>query len=89
MNRVIGSVIIVVGLYAVLWGKYREEKEDSLKKKLLLQLPEVVKDTNATAQVNGNIQVLVNNEFNGKNHEDYKFPSVAINLTPSKDNQQA
>lgn len=45
MNRVIGSAIIVVGLYSVLWGKYKEDQEQ--KNTLIIQeIPEIVKDNN-------------------------------------------
>ena len=41
-NRMIGSAIIVVGLYSVLWGKYKEDQEN----KLLEEIPEVIKANN-------------------------------------------
>ncbi|CAA2989274.1 WAT1-related At5g07050 [Olea europaea subsp. europaea] len=77
MNSVIGSIIIVIGLYSVLWGKYKEEKEN----KKLNEIPEVIKDNNIHTQGNGNIKVETagNSEPNGDADFD-KCPSLAINL---------
>lgn len=68
LGGIIGAVIIVVGLYSVLWGKYKEEKEENLKRKLeeLTQV-EVVKDNKITE----------NNEDEGKNAKDV---AVSINV---------
>ncbi|KAG6423155.1 hypothetical protein SASPL_113543 [Salvia splendens] len=45
LGGVIGSAIIVVGLYSVLWGKYKEDQEQ--KNTLIIQeIPEIVKDNN-------------------------------------------
>ncbi|KAK4483574.1 hypothetical protein RD792_010773 [Penstemon davidsonii] len=72
LGGVIGSAIIVIGLYSVLWGKYKEEQEDRLKRKLLEELPEAIKD-NTNTQVNGNVELLMAEATD-------KCPSVAINL---------
>ena len=61
----IGSAIIVVGLYSVLWGKYKEDQEN----KLLEEIPEVIKANNN------------NNNNNGiGNVEEEKTSAVAIDL---------
>ncbi|CAI9102759.1 OLC1v1001079C1 [Oldenlandia corymbosa var. corymbosa] len=43
LGGVMGAALIVVGLYAVLWGKYKEGKEKEQENKLL-ELPQVVRD---------------------------------------------
>lgn len=73
----IGAVIIVVGLYSVLWGKYNEEKEEKQKMKLQ-EIPEAIKD-NTNTQVNGNIQLITGNTEEKTGAAD-KCPSVAIDL---------
>lgn len=70
-NRVIGSVIIVVGLYSVLWGKYKEEKQPMRE---LDEIPEAIKGTN-----NNNIPQMIGNV-----EEAEKCPSVAIQLPLTK-----
>ncbi|KAL0464236.1 UNVERIFIED_CONTAM: WAT1-related protein [Sesamum latifolium] len=77
LGGVIGSVIIVAGLYSVLWGKYKEEKEEKRKRKLQ-EIPEAIKDCNIT-QVNGNIQLTVETTEVLK-LEAEKCPSIAIDL---------
>ncbi|KAL2234354.1 UNVERIFIED_CONTAM: WAT1-related protein [Sesamum indicum] len=80
LGGVIGSVIIVVGLYSVLWGKYREEKEEKIKRQLQ-EIPEAIKDSNIT-------QVTV------ENIEAEKCTSIAIHMplsnppTKATDHQQ-
>lgn len=39
--RVIGAILIVIGLYSVLWGKHKEKQEDDQQRKMQ-ELPEVV-----------------------------------------------
>ncbi|KAL3629960.1 hypothetical protein CASFOL_026272 [Castilleja foliolosa] len=76
LGGVIGAAIIVVGLYAVLWGKYKEENLNTE----LEQIPEAIKNTNTTnnsTQLNGNKQLMV----------EVKSASVAIDLPLSKSNQ--
>ncbi|XP_051123490.1 WAT1-related protein At5g07050-like [Andrographis paniculata] len=48
LGGVIGSGIIVVGLYSVLWGKYKEEKEHMMSEEMENddQIPEAIKDGN-------------------------------------------
>ncbi|KAK4771655.1 hypothetical protein SAY87_032187 [Trapa incisa] len=42
LGGIIGAVLIVMGLYSVLWGKHKEKQEEDRQRKLL-ELPEVVK----------------------------------------------
>lgn len=81
----IGSAIIVVGLYSVLWGKYKEDQEEKQKLLLIQEIPDVVKDNNHN-----------NGQFNnGGNHEEKVVmgpAAVAIDLPiflpPIKPTQQ-
>ncbi|KAL8546984.1 hypothetical protein ACS0TY_006633 [Phlomoides rotata] len=87
LGGVIGSAIIVVGLYSVLWGKYKEEKENKQKLMMIEEIPEAIKDNNG--HVNCSIQVIGNNE---EKVEAVKCPSVAIDVPvfcpPNKATQQ-
>ncbi|KAA8537357.1 hypothetical protein F0562_026956 [Nyssa sinensis] len=92
LGGVLGAILIVVGLYSVLWGKYREEKE----KKTEESIPEAVKG----AQINGSSTQLMTigdieaNEVQLQKAEaNYKLASATIALPisepPSKANQEA
>ncbi|KAL8529354.1 hypothetical protein ACS0TY_006685 [Phlomoides rotata] len=87
LGGVIGSAIIVVGLYSVLWVKYKEEKENKQKLMMIEEIPEAIKDNNV--HVNCSIQVIGNNE---EKVEAVKCPSVAIDVPvfcpPNKATQQ-
>ncbi|PIN14064.1 hypothetical protein CDL12_13301 [Handroanthus impetiginosus] len=72
LGGVIGAAIIGVGLYSVLWGKYKEEQEEELERRLELEIPEAIKDNNNTNNGN-NVQVITA-------EPDEKCPSVAIDL---------
>ncbi|KAL0283787.1 UNVERIFIED_CONTAM: WAT1-related protein [Sesamum radiatum] len=91
LGGVIGSAIIVVGLYSVLWGKYKEEKEEK-RKRQMEEIPEAIKDSNIT-QVNGSVQLTVETTETLK-LEAEKCPSIAIDLplsnppTKATDHQQ-
>lgn len=52
----IGSVIIVVGLYSVLWGKYKEGQEEN--EKIIEEIPEAIKENN-----NNNNGQLINGNY--------------------------
>ncbi|KAK4748917.1 hypothetical protein SAY87_015503 [Trapa incisa] len=52
LGGVIGAVLIVIGLYSVLWGKHKEKQEEDLKRKMQ-ELPGVVKGT--SVQENGKL----------------------------------
>lgn len=69
LGGVLGSVLIVVGLYSVLWGKHKEGKENKAEE----EIPDAVK----VAQVNGNaVSVIEDIEANeiqmGKAEADHK-----------------
>ena len=49
--RVIGSILIVIGLYSVLWGKHKENKEREVEE----EIPEPVK----SIQANGNTILVI------------------------------
>ncbi|KAL0380075.1 UNVERIFIED_CONTAM: WAT1-related protein [Sesamum angustifolium] len=91
LGGVIGSAIIVVGLYSVLWGKYKEEKEEK-RKRQMEEIPEAIKDSNIT-QVNGSVQLTMETTETLK-LEAEKCPSIAIDLplsnppTKATDHQQ-
>lgn len=44
MVSFIGAILIVMGLYSVLWGKYKEYKEKEAEE----EIPKVIKGTNNT-----------------------------------------
>lgn len=56
LGGVIGSVIIVVGLYSVLWGKYKEGQEEN--EKIIEEIPEAIKENN-----NNNNGQLINGNY--------------------------
>lgn len=72
----IGSAIIVIGLYAVLWGKYKEEQEQGAMKKVE-ELPQLAIRDNSVQVVNGNIQMMMRPNLDEANG------SVALNLPSS------
>ncbi|KAK6140494.1 hypothetical protein DH2020_025775 [Rehmannia glutinosa] len=78
LGGVIGGVIIVFGLYSVLWGKYKEEQEENRKRKLE-EIPEAIKENNNTL-VNGNLQLMTTGYSNEPKAEADKCPSVTIDL---------
>ncbi|KAK6163107.1 hypothetical protein DH2020_002948 [Rehmannia glutinosa] len=78
LGGVIGGVIIVFGLYSVLWGKYKEEQEENRKRKLE-EIPEAIKDNNNTL-VNGNLQLMTTGYSTEPKAEADKCPSVTIDL---------
>jgi len=75
LGGVVGSVLIIAGLYSVLWGKYREEK--SRKEEMATEIPQtMIKDT----QVN---DAFALKSIEGKEAD--KLPSIAIQLPISAD----
>ncbi|XP_058226057.1 WAT1-related protein At5g07050-like [Rhododendron vialii] len=86
LGGVVGSVLIIAGLYSVLWGKYREEK--SRKEEKATEIPQtmMIKD----AQLNDAFALKTIEA--GKEAD--KLPSIAITLpisadtTPTKPNQE-
>ena len=86
--RVIGSILIVMGLYSVLWGKHKENKDKEVEE----EIPEPVK----SIQANGNtILVIGDIESNKvelqKAEANNKLSAVAITMpmpeSPIKANQ--
>lgn len=84
---VLGAILIVAGLYSVLWGKYRE----NLEKKQEEEIPEAIKG----AQGNGNEMSMIDdietNDIEMQKAEAKKLSSVAISTPipepPMKKNQ--
>ena len=89
----VGSVLIITGLYSVLWGKYREEKEK--KQENAMNEEGKVAQINDSALV-GDIEAAYGGGGGGgfqKEAADHKLPSIPITLpishTPTKPNQLA
>ncbi|XVE68431.1 hypothetical protein DITRI_Ditri09bG0068100 [Diplodiscus trichospermus] len=88
LGGVIGSILIVVGLYSVLWGKHKENKEEEV----VEEIPEPVK----AIQANGNTILVIGdieaNEVELQKAEAHnKLSAVAITMpmreSPIKANQ--
>ncbi|GFP83809.1 wat1-related protein at5g07050 [Phtheirospermum japonicum] len=65
VGGVLGAVLIVIGLYSVLWGKYKEYKEKEAE-----EIPEVVKGNNQNAIIIEDIEASIGVEMHkieGKN----------------------
>lgn len=77
LGGVLGSVIIVVGLYSVLWGKHKENIESKAE-----EIPEAIKG----AHVNGNGAPMMIEDIEANDVElekaeaNNKIPSVAISM---------
>lgn len=88
LGGIVGSIIIVVGLYSVLWGKYKEEKEDK-HRMALEEIPEAIKDNNNNnSHVVGTIQLMTGSEVKAMEEGDNnnnKCPSIAIDLQKLSD----
>lgn len=57
----IGSILIVAGLYSVLWGKYKESKEKEKEAEIII-IPEAIKglsSCNNTNTQNGKLQTVM------------------------------
>ncbi|KAK9283350.1 hypothetical protein L1049_011592 [Liquidambar formosana] len=76
LGGVLGSIIIVVGLYSVLWGKHKE----NLEKKAEDEIPEAIKG----AHINGNAAPMIEdieiNDVELQKAEAHKLSSVAISM---------
>ncbi|KAI3525956.1 hypothetical protein L1887_05094 [Cichorium endivia] len=80
MGGVMGAILIVMGLYSVLWGKYKEFKE----KELSEEIPDPVKTISRTNNNNNNMIVIEGVEANDiemQKNETFKsaVPAIAIN----------
>ncbi|CAK9145946.1 unnamed protein product [Ilex paraguariensis] len=90
LGGVLGAILIVAGLYSVLWGKYKEEKETILQD----EIPEAIKssqlNSTATMAIIGDIEA---NDVELQKAEANKLSVVAINLPisdpPTKAKQEA
>lgn len=56
---VLGAILIVFGLYSVLWGKYKEYKEME-EENQMSDIPEPVKIGGATATIHDDIEMQKN-----------------------------
>ncbi|KAJ0713824.1 putative EamA domain-containing protein [Helianthus annuus] len=79
MGGVMGAILIVIGLYAVLWGKYKEHKEKELAEEIL----DPVKansgnNNNMNMMITDNVEV---NDLEMQKNEMFKssVPTIAIN----------
>ncbi|KAH7548438.1 hypothetical protein ACOSP7_032035 [Xanthoceras sorbifolium] len=74
LGGILGSVLIVIGLYSVLWGKHKEKEEDDIAK----EIPDPIKGN----QVNGNtvIEDIEANEVDVQKAEAKKLSTVAISV---------
>lgn len=75
--RVLGAVLIVIGLYAVLWGKYKEYKEKEAE-----EILEPVKDasTNNTMMMIEDIEAN-NLEVMHKNEKKTRMSSTTLAIS--------
>lgn len=78
LGGILGSILIVAGLYSVLWGKHKEGKE----KEQLNTIPKAIKGKGAQ------LNQIVNNDVEMEKAEANNLPLVSISL-PNKTNQQA
>nr|XP_043610550.1 WAT1-related protein At5g07050 [Erigeron canadensis] len=77
MGGVMGAILIVMGLYSVLWGKYKEFKEK--------ELAEILDPVKVTSANNNNNNMMVNNDVEANDIEMQKnqmylstLPTIAI-----------
>ncbi|XP_014503458.1 WAT1-related protein At5g07050 [Vigna radiata var. radiata] len=87
LGGVIGAILIVIGLYSVLWGKHKEQMES----KVADEIPLAVKDGQSCV-ISGLNMIDVKNDFTEEDSKNKKPSSVVINMTvaepPSRDNQE-
>ncbi|KAJ0475420.1 putative EamA domain-containing protein [Helianthus annuus] len=79
MGGVMGAILIVIGLYAVLWGKYKEHKEKELAE-------EILDPVKANSGNNNNMNMMITdsvevNDLEMQRNEMFKssVPTIAIN----------
>ncbi|XP_009800321.1 WAT1-related protein At5g07050-like [Nicotiana sylvestris] len=79
IGGILGAMLIVAGLYSVLWGKYKEYKEKEIEEAII---PEAVKAVNGNKQmmILANIEEINDIEMQ-KNSEGKRTVSVAISFT--------
>ncbi|KAL2534932.1 WAT1-related protein [Abeliophyllum distichum] len=74
VGGVLGAVLIVAGLYSVLWGKYREYKEKEAE-----EIPEPVKGCTGNNQTAMVIEDFEANDIEMQKSEAYKMPCPSSN----------
>jgi hypothetical protein len=77
--RVLGAILIVVGLYSVLWGKYKEYKE----KEAMESIPEAVKGGGEKGRMATVMEDIEANDFEmpkGEANNKETVPVVAIGV---------
>jgi hypothetical protein len=79
---VLGAILIVAGLYAVLWGKHKEQKEKEAE-----IIPEPIKENGENGDTTGMIQDIEANNCTEKQRNqanNVTVPSVAITVPTSQ-----
>ncbi|KAK2972427.1 hypothetical protein RJ640_008167 [Escallonia rubra] len=84
LGGILGSVLIVAGLYAVLWGKYKEEIE----KRELNEIPEAIKGSQVSSSMLPVMASIGTNDVELQKAQANNLPVVAIRL-PTKPSQDA
>ncbi|KAJ6778913.1 WAT1-RELATED PROTEIN [Salix koriyanagi] len=79
VGGVIGGVIIVAGLYAVLWGKHKEHKEKEAE-----MIPEPIKENGLTTGMIHDIEASNYTENQRNQANNVSVPSVAITVPASQ-----
>lgn len=74
--RIIGAILIVMGLYSVLWGKYKESKEAEEE-----AIIEAVKDVKNQMKMGGHEDLEANDIEMQKNKELAMAPKLAFNAS--------
>ncbi|XP_023884162.2 WAT1-related protein At5g07050 [Quercus suber] len=81
LGSIIGSILIVMGLYSVLWGKHKENIENKVE-----EIPDVIKSTQVNGDAISRMEDIEADEIEmGKGKGD-KLSSMAITM-PMKGNQ--
>ncbi|KAF8395642.1 hypothetical protein HHK36_019592 [Tetracentron sinense] len=75
LGGVLGAVLIVAGLYSVLWGKYKEYKEKDAE-----AIPEAVKGVKAKGQMTTIIEDIEANGVEMQKSEANKLSSVTVTI---------
>jgi len=77
---VLGAILIVAGLYAVLWGKHKEQKEKEAE-----IIPGPIKENGENGDTTGMIQdIEANNCTEKQRNQANNEPSVAITVPTSQ-----
>ncbi|MCD7459325.1 hypothetical protein HAX54_040636 [Datura stramonium] len=77
IGGILGAVLIVAGLYSVLWGKYKEYKEKEIEESIIV---EPVKGINGNNQV----MILENNDIEMQKNDVNKIPIPVVAISVSK-----